>query len=61
MLEKIEHLLDNDSLKKQWKVKRQKLLSDKIDVSAFLVWFVENYPNSNQIIKDNANFQNRFK
>ena len=61
MLEKIMHLLDTDSLKKQWEVKRQKLLSDKIDVSAFLVWFVENYPKSNQLIKDNPNYQNRFK
>ena len=61
MLKKIKHLLDNESLKKQWEVKRQKLLSDKIDVTAFLVWFVENYPNSNQIMKDKPNYQNRFK
>ena len=61
MLEKIEHLLNNISLKREWEIKRQNLLSEKIDVTAFLVWFVENYPNSNQIMKVNPNYQNRFK
>ena len=61
MLEKIEHLLNTISLKQEWEIKRQNLLSDKIDVTAFLVWFVENYPNSNQIMKDKPNYQNRFK
>lgn len=33
----------------------------KIDVTAFMVWFVENYPQSAKIMKENPNFQNRFK
>jgi hypothetical protein len=29
------------------------MLSDKIDVTAFMVWFVENYPESVKIMKEN--------
>lgn len=61
MIDKIEYLLNNISLKKKWMVKRQNLLSDKIDVTDFFVWFVENYPNSIEIMKNNPNYQNKFK
>ena len=37
------------------------MLSDKIDVTAFMVWFVENYPDSVKIMKDNPDYQLRFK
>lgn len=37
------------------------LLSEKIDPTAFMVWFVENYPESVKIMKDNPDYQNRFK
>lgn len=56
----IEWLRDNN-LKEKWEVKRQKLLSDKIDVSSFLIWFIENYPGSHSIMKANPDYQNRFK
>lgn len=29
------------------------MLSDKIDVTAFMVWFIENYPKSAKIMKEN--------
>ena len=32
--------------KQGWAKKRQRLLDDKIDVTKFLVWFIENYPQS---------------
>ena len=31
-----------------------KLLDDKIDVTAFMVWFVENYPQSKKIVTENS-------
>ena len=42
------------------RVKRIKMLSDKIDVTAFMVWLIENYPKSKEIMKDNLEFQNKF-
>ena len=37
------------------------MLAYKIDITAFLVWFVENYPVSAKIMKENPDYQNRFK
>jgi predicted glycosyltransferase len=36
-------------------------LKNKIDVTAILVWFVENYPNSFRIMKENPDYQYKFK
>ena len=37
---KIEEVLYIQNLKNEWQNRRQKLLADKIDVTAFMVWFV---------------------
>ena len=39
----------------------QQLLSKKIDVTAFMVWFIENYPESKKIMKENPDYQYKFK
>lgn len=57
----IEELLIKDNLKADWKIKQEKMLKDKIDVTAFMVWFIENYPQSFKIIKENPNYQYNFK
>lgn len=54
-------LLNKPDLKKEWQFRRQKMLSEKIDVTDFLVWFVENWPESFKIMKENAGYQERFK
>jgi len=61
MFQKIEELLSMRNLKQEWQKRRQKMLADKIDVTAFLVWFVENYPESVNIMKKNPDYQYRFK
>ena len=43
---KIEELLSMPDLKAEWEKRRKKFLADKIDVTAFLTWFLENYPES---------------
>ena len=40
---------------------KKEFLKDKIDVTAFTVWFIENYPESVKIMKDNPDYQYRFK
>jgi predicted glycosyltransferase len=45
-LEKAVALLEANNLKNLGRKKREKLLADKIDVTAFMIWFVENYPAS---------------
>jgi uncharacterized protein len=61
MFEKILELLNNPKLKEEWQVKRKKLLADKIDVTAFMVWFIKNYPDSVNIMKQTPDFQFRFR
>jgi uncharacterized protein len=61
MLAKIDELLAMPDLKAEWQRRRQKLLSEKIDVTAFMLWFVENYPESVAIMKSNPDYQNRFR
>jgi uncharacterized protein len=46
MLFKAKELLGNPDLRVKGKQKRNKLLEEKIDVTAFMVWFIENYPDS---------------
>ena len=59
-LEKAVELLENNNLKNIGRKKREKLLEDKIDVTAFMVWFVENYPASFKEMKKNLDIQRRF-
>ena len=52
---------DKQELADEWRAKRDKLINDHIDVTAFLVWFVENYPESMRMMKENPDIQHRFK
>ena len=45
-LSKVIEILQDPMSKEKWRVKRERLLADKIDVTAFIVWFIENYPQS---------------
>ncbi|MBA7530000.1 hypothetical protein ES705_22202 [subsurface metagenome] len=53
--------IKDDNIKEKWRKKKEKLLMEKIDLSSFLIWFIENYPESHKIMKDDPDFQNRFK
>jgi hypothetical protein len=61
VLEKALELLNTLNLNEEFQKRRQKLLSEKIDVTAFLVWFVENYPESAKIVKQDPDYQLRFR
>lgn len=47
--------------KEVFEARRQRMLDDKIDVTAFLVWFVEKYPSSRAVMKAAPDYQTRFK
>lgn len=48
-------------LREQLQRSREKMLSEKIDVTAFLVWFIENYPESKNKLKKELEYQYNFK
>jgi len=58
---KVKEMISNKNLKSEWLSKKDNMLKDKIDVSEFLVWFVENYPKSKNAIKEDDNFQFNLK
>lgn len=60
-IDKAVELIQKPNLKEEWQKKREKLLKDKIDVTAFMVWFVENFPESFKEMKENPEIQYRFK
>lgn len=61
LIVKLKELLDTPAIKEELAFKRQKLLKDKIDVSAFFTWFIENYPESRRIMRENPDYQYRFR
>jgi hypothetical protein len=54
-------LLDRDGLKNEWAAKRAKLLKDKIDVTGFMVWLLENYPASIEAIRSDPGWERRWR
>jgi len=61
LIAKLEELLAISNLSEVYHDRKQKMLADKLDVTAFLVWFIENYPNSSHTMRENPDYQNRFK
>jgi uncharacterized protein len=50
-LKKIRDLLNDPHLKERSRANQLKLIKDKIDVTQFMIWFIENYPISYLQIK----------
>ncbi len=46
LLTKLTELLSSENLQETFRQRREKMLMEKIDVTAFLVWFIEHYPES---------------
>lgn len=61
LLNHAKTFLQIKNIKQEWKKKREKLLKEKIDVTAFIVWFIENYPDSVKIVRKNPDYQWKFK
>jgi uncharacterized protein len=60
LLRLLKIIISDKSYKESLQESRLDMLSKKIDVSAFLVWFVETYPKSIDIMKDNPNYQLKY-
>lgn len=59
--DKINELLALPDLKGVWQQRRQKMLAEKIDYTRFLVWFVENYPESRKTLMTQPSIQIDFR
>ncbi|AKB24400.1 hypothetical protein MSMTP_0931 [Methanosarcina sp. MTP4] len=60
-LKKAVELINKPERKEEWDKKRERLLKEKIDVTAFMTWFIESYPDSFKEMKENPDFQYNFR
>ena len=61
LISQIIFLLNIPDLKQEFATRRDHMLENTIDVSEFMTWFIMNYHESVKIMKENPEFQNRFK
>ena len=61
IINKLKELLAYPNLSQEFQKRKVKMLNDKINVSDFITWFIQNYPKSIKTLKDNPEFQNNFK
>ena len=61
LLKQLNTILNTPDFENQFQKKRQKMLSEKINVSDFLYWFFTNYPQSVEEMKESAETQINFQ
>jgi predicted glycosyltransferase len=61
IIDRATTLFKNIGYKDEFRVRLNKVLEGLIDPTAFMVWFVENYPESIKVMKENPDYQERFK
>lgn len=61
LFRKVDEFITTSNIKEEFRKRSRKLIADKIDVSAFLIWFMENYPTSFSIVNKNPDYQYKFK
>jgi predicted glycosyltransferase len=61
LYQNVRKFLCNPNIRLEYQNRREKMLSDKIDVTAFVVWFIENFPESRRIMQKNPNYVNSFR
>jgi len=61
VIKKAMQILDSPNTKVVFHEKQQEMLKDKINLSEFMVWFIQNYPESAKIMKENPDYQYNFK
>lgn len=61
LMNQMNELFDMPEMGSVFQNRRMKMLSEKIDVTAFFTWFIENYPESKKIMEENPDSQFRFQ
>lgn len=59
-IQKAVDLIQKDNIKNIWSKKRDRLMEDKIDLSSFFIWLIDNYPNSIRKVHNNPKMLSRF-
>jgi predicted glycosyltransferase len=59
-LQKIDILLKMADRRSEFRKRRERMLDEKIEVTGFLVWLIENFPKSIRLLAKDPEYQNRF-
>jgi len=60
-IEKATEILTTPGIEEEWQKRRDRMLGDKMDLTAFMVWFIEEYPESAKIMRDDPDYQYNFR
>lgn len=60
-IEKIESLLNTSNLREISTRNSQEYINDTINLTDFMVWFIENYPQSFDVMRSNPDYQFNYK
>ena len=60
LTEKAVSLFTQGDLKKEWEGKRERVINEKIDMTRFMVWFIENFPESFRKMQEEPSYQQTF-
>ena len=60
-IQKAIEIVSKPDIKNEYRERAQKMLENKIDVTSFMIWFVENYPESVKEVKSPGFSFDRFK
>lgn len=60
LMDKIKEILSITNYKSEWQKRSLEIFKEKIDITSFMLWFIENYPNSHEIMKKNPSYQDKF-
>ncbi len=61
VIERAIEIVKNPAIKPAFRLKSATVVKELIDVTAFMTWFVENYPESSNELKRNPSYQLNFK
>ncbi len=60
LLKDLKSSLEGDDFSTQIKENQKKMLSEKVDLTSFMIWLFENFPESVKTIEKNPNYQQKF-
>lgn len=61
LLEMVDTLLSTPNSRETFQQRRSVMLNEHIDVTAFYTWFIEDFPESRRIMKEESSYQIKFK
>ena len=61
VLDKIKELEKINNRVLEFQKRRKNFLKEKIDITSLLIWFIENYPKSEDILRETPDYQNKFE